>query len=83
VLAKVQLGEADAGVVYRSNVTPALASELGKIDIPDRFNVTATYPIAVLEAAPDDALARQFVEFVLGPEGQRVLERWGLIKAAE
>jgi len=83
VVAKVQLGEADAGIVYRSNVTPALASELGKIDIPDRFNVTATYPIAVLEAAPDDDLARQFVEFVLGPEGQRVLERWGLIKAAE
>jgi molybdate transport system substrate-binding protein len=83
VVAKVQLGEADAGIVYRSNVTPALAGKLGEIDIPDRFNVTATYPISVLKAASDNELAQQFVQFVLGPEGQRILERWGFIRAIE
>ncbi|MCP4539425.1 MAG: molybdate ABC transporter substrate-binding protein [Chloroflexi bacterium] len=83
VVAKVQLGEADAGIVYCSNVTPALAGKLGEIDIPDRFNVTATYPIAVLKNAPNDDLARQFVQFALGPEGQRILQRWGFIQATE
>jgi molybdate transport system substrate-binding protein len=83
VVAKIQLGEADAGIVYCSNVTPALAGKLGEIDIPDRFDVTATYPIAVLEAVPDDELAQQFVQFVLGPEGQLILERWGFIQVVE
>ncbi len=83
VVAKVQLGEADAGIVYCSNVTPALAGKLGEIAIPDQFNVTATYPIAVLKSAPNDDPARQFVQFVLGPEGQRILERWGFIRATE
>ena len=83
VVAKVQLGEADAGIVYCSNVTPALAGKLLEIDIPDRFNVTATYPIAVLKNTSSDDLARQFIQFVLGPEGQRILERWGFIQAME
>jgi molybdate transport system substrate-binding protein len=83
VVAKVQLGEADAGIVYCSNVTPALADKLREIDIPDRFNVTATYPIAVLKNTPNDELAGQFVQFVLGPEGQHILERWGFIQAVE
>ncbi len=79
VLAKVQLGEADAGIVYQSDVTLSLAEELGKIEIPHRYNITATYPIAVLGAAPSVDLARQFVQFVLAQEGQNVLERWGFI----
>lgn len=77
VVAKVQLGEADAGVAYRSDVTPALAGRVRRIDIPPQFNVVAVYPIAVLRSAPRGDLAREFVHLVLGPQGQRILEERG------
>jgi len=83
VVAKVQLGEADAGIVYSSDVTPGVAGQLRRIEIPERFNVVAAYPIAVLSSAPPLAPARQFVEFVLGPDGRRILERWGLSPATQ
>lgn len=81
VLAKVQLGEADAGFVYRSDVTAATASSLIVIDIPDDANVVAHYPIAVLAGARDPSAARAFVSFVLGTRAQQVLARHGLIPA--
>lgn len=83
VVAKVQLGEADAGIVYSSDVTPGVAGQLRRIEIPERFNVVAAYPIAVLSSAPPLAPARQFVEFVLGPDGRRILKRWGLSPATQ
>jgi molybdate transport system substrate-binding protein len=81
VVAKVQLGEADAGVVYGSDVTPSLTGKLQQISIPDVFNIQAVYPIAVLSSAAHPDLARDFVDFVLAPEGQRVLEDWGFQRA--
>lgn len=77
VVAKVQLGEADAGIVYTSDVTPAAAEKLRTIDIPDEFNVVAPYPIAPLKAAPQSALARDFTQFVLSSAGQSILRKWG------
>lgn len=82
VVAKVRLGEADAAVVYASDVTPDVRPHLGAVTIPDAYNVTAAYPLAVLKDAPHPAAARRFVEFVLGPEGQRMLEQWGFQPAA-
>jgi molybdate transport system substrate-binding protein len=81
VVGKVQLGEADAGIVYRSDVTPALARYVRALEIPGPANVLASYPIAVLAGArmPDDA--RAFVALVLSPSGQSVLQRRGLIPA--
>jgi molybdate transport system substrate-binding protein len=73
VVAKVQLGEADAGFVYRSDVTNALASKVRVLDVPEKYNVVASYPIAVLKAAPHPLLAQQFVELVVSDEGQRIL----------
>jgi molybdate transport system substrate-binding protein len=83
VVAKVLLGEVDAGIVYSSDVTPGVDGQLRRIEIPERFNVMATYPIAVLRATSAPAAARQFVEFVLGPDGSHILERWGLSPATE
>ena len=83
VIGKVQLGEADAGFVYRSDVTPALARFVRVLEIPDSANVIATYPIAVLENAPAPVVAREFVALVLSPEGQAILRRHGLIPAAD
>ena len=82
VVSKVQLGEADAGVVYRSDVTPAVARYVSEIEIPDASNVIASYPIAVLRGAADQALAREFVALVRSQTGQRVLEQHGLLPAA-
>ena len=82
VVSKVQLGEADAGVVYRSDVTPAVARYVSEIEIPDASNVIASYPIAVLRGAADQALAREFVALVRSQAGQRVLEQHGLLPAA-
>jgi molybdate transport system substrate-binding protein len=77
VAAKVALGEADAGVVYTSDVTPDIADKVQQIDIPDAQNVIATYPIAPLADAPQPELAQSFIDFVLSAEGQRILSRWG------
>lgn len=75
VLAKVQLGEADAGIVYASDA--AAEPELPVIEIPSEWNVVAEYPIAALKDAPHPVLANAFVAFVLSQQGQTILEKWG------
>jgi molybdate transport system substrate-binding protein len=79
VVAKVQLGEGDAGVVYSSDVTPAVRDQLRVIPIPDEVNVIARYPVAVVKGAANEAGARAFVDYVVSPGGQAILERWGFI----
>jgi molybdate transport system substrate-binding protein len=79
VVAKVQLGEADAGFVYRSDVTAQLARYLDVLEIPDRANVLASYPIAVVAGTGNPDAARAFVELVLDPEGRAVLVKHGLM----
>jgi molybdate transport system substrate-binding protein len=81
VLTKVALGEADAGIVYTSDVTVADAEKVAQIQIPDGLNVIATYPIAVIRDSSNQELAQLFVELVLSPEGQSVLESYGFIPA--
>jgi molybdate transport system substrate-binding protein len=68
VVSKVLLGEADAGIVYRTDVLAAGNSASG-VAIPDETNVVARYPIAVVA----------FVDFVRGPEGQRILATFGFV----
>ncbi|HRN50251.1 MAG TPA: molybdate ABC transporter substrate-binding protein [Anaerolineales bacterium] len=77
VATKVSLGEADAGIVYTSDVTPDIASSVLQITIPDEMNVIASYPIAVVKDAPARDVAQAFVDFVLSPEGQAILAKWG------
>jgi molybdate transport system substrate-binding protein len=74
-LAKVQLGEVDAGIVYSSDAL--VAPELEQIAIPVEYNIVAEYPIAPLKDAPHPALASQFVDFVLSSSGQSILKKWG------
>jgi molybdate transport system substrate-binding protein len=82
IVAKIQLGEGDAAVVYMSDVTPASAPELATFDIPDAYNTLATYPIAMVANAPMSDAATQFINLVLSPEGQGVLQRWNFLPAA-
>ncbi|GAB4580470.1 MAG: molybdate ABC transporter substrate-binding protein [Anaerolineales bacterium] len=83
VLAKVILGEADAGIVYSSDVTGENASNVGNIAIPDALNVIATYPIASVANSAHADLANAFVAFVLSPEGQKILAENGFIPVVE
>jgi molybdate transport system substrate-binding protein len=75
VVAKVQLGEADAGIVYVSDVVAA--PELKSIELPADMNVIAKYPIAPLVKSENADLATKFIEYVLSTEGQAVLAKWG------
>jgi molybdate transport system substrate-binding protein len=77
VLAKVALGEADAALVYSSDMTPDVAAQVQQIPIPDAQNVVAYYPIAPLADAPHPELAQEFIAFVLSEKGQAILARWG------
>ncbi|HEY8449408.1 MAG TPA: molybdate ABC transporter substrate-binding protein [Bacillota bacterium] len=79
VVFKVAMGEADAAIVYASDITPDVADRLEVLSIPDRYNVTASYPIAVVRQAPNPRGARAFVAFVQGPEAQAILQQWGFI----
>lgn len=72
VVSKVTLGEADAGIVYRTDVLAAGDAASG-IEIPEDINVIAEYPIVATPAATNPDGARSFIDFLLGPEGQEIL----------
>jgi molybdate transport system substrate-binding protein len=78
VVAKVSLGEADAGIVYATDVT-AGGDKIEGVDIPKDQNVTATYPIATVKASKRQQQAQAFVDLVRSPDGQRVLEGFGFL----
>ncbi len=79
VRARVELGEADAAVVYR---TDALASDAVRIvEVPDGLNVRADYPIAVVTSSTAPEPARAFVDWVLGARGQQALAARGFVGA--
>ncbi|GIU90445.1 MAG: molybdate-binding protein [Acidimicrobiia bacterium] len=75
-LAKVRLGEADAAIVYATDVTRRAAgrdAEVEGVEIPDDENVVATLPIAVLKDTSDRAAAQEWVRFVTSPEARAIL----------
>jgi molybdate transport system substrate-binding protein len=76
VVAKIQLGEGDAAVVYRSDVTPQAAPDLTTIDIPDDLNALATYPIALVNGGAQVEPGGAFIALVLSPVGQGILQKW-------
>lgn len=79
VVAKVQLGEADAGIVYVSDTIGATG--LKTIEIPADINVSATYQIAPLVHSSNPDEAASLIEFVLSPQGQAILSKWGFAPA--
>lgn len=79
VVAKIQLGEGDAGVVYSTDVTPKVAPEVQILDVPDAFNVIAQYPIAVMKDAREKGLGQAFVDYVIGPDGQAVMKKYNFL----
>ncbi len=75
VLAKVAAGEADAGLVYATDVRGS--SDVEGIEAEGAADVVNRYPVTMLEDAADRAAAAAFVAFVLSDEGQAVLARRG------
>lgn len=79
VVTKIQLGEADAGIVYISDVTMKVQGQVLTVPIPEACNQPVTYPIALTKAASNRAAAEAFIAFVLSAEGQAILQHHGFI----
>jgi molybdate transport system substrate-binding protein len=78
VVTKVSLGEADAGIVYVTDVA-AGGDRVEGVAIPDDQNVAATYPIATVNASRSKDKAQAFMDLVVSDEGQQVLEGYGFL----
>jgi molybdate transport system substrate-binding protein len=78
VLAKVALGEADAGIVYTTDATTE-AGKVGTVAIPDALNSIATYPIGVVKSSQQAAAAQDLLAYIVGADGQAVLAKYGFL----
>ena len=80
VLSRIQLGEADAGLLYVSDIATAQAGTVKSVAIPDQFNVIADYPIALVKNAPNAAAAKAFLTYLTSAQGgQVILAKSGLV----
>jgi molybdate transport system substrate-binding protein len=79
VVQKVVLGEADAGIVYVTDLTTDVESSFRAVPIPRADNVIATYPIAVVASSEHATPAGTFVAYVRSPDGQEVLRSYGFL----
>jgi len=78
VVTKVSLGEADAGIVYVTDVK-ANESKAEGVPIPADQNDVTEYPIVEVKGAPNATAAKAFISYVLGPDGQQVLASFGFM----
>lgn len=79
VVNKVSLGEADAGMVYETDVK-ANEDKTSGVPIPDNHNITAEYPMVEVRDAPNPSAARAFINFVESNAGQRILTSFGFTR---
>lgn len=79
VRAKVELGEADAALVYRTDA--AASRRVRSVPIPSRYNVRVDYPMGLVVGRGDADLAQRWVAHVLSPQGQAQLARRGFVAA--
>lgn len=79
VVTKVELGEADAGIVYQSDVYPSSIGKVRQILIPDSLNITAVYYYGILNTTPRQEEARKFMELLLSEKGQNIFQGCGFL----
>ncbi len=79
LVTKVQLGEADAAVVYSSDVSAKVSPDVATIPVPDEFNTIADYLAAVVKDAREPALARSFIGFLASENGKAILKKHNFI----
>lgn len=83
VLVKVRLGEADAGIVYASDVSGNILQDVSAIPIPRTYNQLAGYSIAVTRAAQNAPAAAAFIRYLMSAPGQAALVTHGFIAVAQ
>lgn len=76
VAQKVVLREADAAITYRTDITPEIADEVEIVEIPGEYNVTAENYAGVLNDSPNPEITREYLDFMLSPQGQEVMSRF-------
>jgi molybdate transport system substrate-binding protein len=81
VLAKIQTGEGDAGIVYTTDAA-TIARQVKQVAIPAKYNVVAEYPIATLKESGHADVATAFVAFITSADGQAILGKYGFGKPA-
>lgn len=79
VVTKVTTGEADAGIVFVTDVKAA-GDAAGGVEIPADVNVISKYPIVVTEDAPNAEAGQAFVDFVASEQGQEILASYGFLE---
>jgi len=77
VVAKVQLGEADAGIVYESDITPDNRDKFLIIAIPDKYNVIAEYPAGILKDSRNKDEASGFINYLKSDPGRATFVKYG------
>lgn len=77
IVARIVLDEADAGIVYRTDITPDIAERIEIIEFPPNTSPPAVYPIAPLLNSTNSELADEFIAYILSDEGQDILSSWG------
>ncbi len=83
VVTKIQLGEADVGITYVSDITAQLANAVRSIPIPDAYNLIASYPIAVVHHTRQRSAAAVFIDFVRSAQGQAIMKSYNFVPVAE
>jgi molybdate transport system substrate-binding protein len=81
VVSKIELGEADAGIVYVTDVKAA-GSTVAGVPIPDSVNVIATYPMVAVKGNKNSALGNAFIAYVRSADGQATLQSFGFLPAS-
>jgi molybdate transport system substrate-binding protein len=81
VISKIELGEADAGIVYTTDVK-ATGSKVQGVEIPAANNVIATYPVVTVKGTKSPDIANAFINYVLSSTGQTTLETFGFLPAS-
>jgi molybdate transport system substrate-binding protein len=76
IVAKLELGEADAGFIYTSDATTA-GTKVKVIPLPASAQATAIYPIGIVKGSKNAKAAQQWIDLVMGPQGQAVLKQYG------
>jgi molybdate transport system substrate-binding protein len=80
LIAKIELGEGDAGIVYATDAKTS--DKVRTIDVPDDANVPATYDGVVVKASKNAAAATAFLDWFAGPDGQAILKDLGFLPPA-
>jgi molybdate transport system substrate-binding protein len=77
IVAKIELGEGDAGIVYVSDAKASM--KVSTVDVPDAANVPATYAGVVVKGSSNASAAQAFLDWFAGPDGQAILASFGFL----